>query len=81
MHPVTNIDEKIGTTVGRRLLGNPLLVGPEARDAEGGLFSALSQRRLSVRNFRGGWRVDDESHDDGAPEGLVSRGQSQRHQL
>jgi hypothetical protein len=56
MHPVVNIDEKIGKTVGRRKAGDPLLVTPgdkaRKRDMQkAGFFPRFPRGVFKFRSF------------------------------
>ena len=56
MHPVVNIDEKIGKTVGRRKAGDPLLVAPgdkaRKRDMQkAGFFPRFPKGVFKFRSF------------------------------
>ena len=56
MHPVVNIDEKIGKTVGRRRAGDPLLVaaGDKARKRDmqkAGFFPRFPKGVFKFRSF------------------------------
>ncbi len=56
MHPVVNVDEKIGKTVGRRRAGDPLIVAPGDRGRtrewqEAGFFPRIEKGVYRCKTF------------------------------